>query len=234
VLVEEQNTLGSQRAQKGDRSRQRTGEVCQEWPQTHDSPQLLAMRGDLLCPKASLSVSATFLLCSAGCLNLIHPGASSGCLDASLPRSFLMHSGSHVQLTETPSPRALCWWCTLSGMAGSDPSLPRRPDTTPCWNPLCFAPQPGPTGRHAQAAPLAQQGEPIPTCSLLNTLAQPYPHLTGPTWAALVHSWSPSGTGAMAPALQHIGPSPGPFCSHCGKNGGRKNKKLGWQTEMET
>jgi len=90
VLAEEQKTLGSQRAQKGDRGRdrQRSGEAWQGWAQTDDSPQLLALAGDLYCPEASLSASATFLLRSAGCLTLANPGAGSRCVDTSLPQSF--------------------------------------------------------------------------------------------------------------------------------------------------
>ena len=74
-------------------------------------------------------------------------------------------------------------------------------------------PQPEPLGI-AEAAPSSPHRLhpglpwPIPTCSLLNILAQPHPHLTGPTWAAPAHKWSPSGTGAI------ITPSPGHHHSH--------------------
>jgi len=137
-------TSGSQRAPNGDGGRQRSGEAPQGWAETDDSPQLLPLAGDLHCPKASLSASATFLLRSAGCLTLAHPGAGGGCLDASLPRSFpdtrrltrAAHRGT--ALPELCAGSALCqgWLGAILPRHTDQPVLAGTPPTLACRTPF--------------------------------------------------------------------------------------------------
>jgi len=255
-LAEEQKTLGSQRAQKGDRGRdrQRSGEAWQGWAQTDDLPQLLALAGDLHCPKASLSASATFLICSTSCPTLTHPGAGSGCLDTSLPRSFpdaqqLTHTAHGG--TEIPEPGVA--GVVHRGWLGA--ILPRHRDqsvlagTPYCLqNPLQFTPQPAPAGRHARAdpspatAPQHSRGSPIltsraaPRATPAHPPLQPFEHL-GPAPS------SPHGShlGCPSPQMEPIGnrghhhPLPWtPPQPRAVEKIEVKIAKLGWLTKMET
>jgi len=147
------------------------------------------------------------------------------------PMKFPGHAADHMcSRRRHRAPGAMCWWCALLGMAGSDPSSPWGP-ASPCWKPPLPVEPPllaGSCRQECPGSPLSKPEplgtaepalssshrwhsglpQPIPTCSLLNTLAQPHPPLMGPTWAAPASSWSPSGTGVI------ISPSPGPHSSH--------------------
>jgi len=109
------------------------------------------------------------------------------------------------------APGALCCWCGSLAMAGSNPASPWRP-ASPCCNPLQFAPQPAPAGRHAQAATSParaswhSRGSPIltspaaPRATLALPYLQPFEHL-GPAPS------SPHGShlGCPSPQMEPIG-----------------------------
>jgi len=109
-LAEEQNTLESQRAQEGDGGRQRLGEAWQGWAETHDSPQLLVLAGDLHCPKASLSASSTFLSAVPAARPLPTQEQVAGASMLLSHKASQMHSDGHMQPTEASSSRS----CTLA------------------------------------------------------------------------------------------------------------------------
>jgi len=157
-------------------------------------------------------LSATFLFLSAGCSILIQPGAGGGCLNASVPRGFpdtrqLTHTAhGSTELPEPCSAGTLCqvWLRGILPCHGSGCFLL---EVAACGSPFILLlgqllqagmpgqppPQPEPLGT-AESAPSSPHRlhpglpQPIPTCSLLNALAQPHPHLMGPTWAAPAHA----------------------------------------------
>ena len=152
-----------------------------------------------------------FLLRSAACLTLAHPAAGGGCLDAPLPRGFpdarqlpcAADGRTAGRLARSSRSCVLVVRSALSGpLAGCREQAFLAGGSCLCVEAPFFQSsassprQACPGSPLPSSSPLAQQGQPhpqppwlplglpqpIPTCSLFQTLAQPHPHLTGPTW----------------------------------------------------
>ena len=189
--------------------RQRCGEARQDACKGRcDSPQLLAPAGDLHRPEASLSASAP----SSSAVPAARPSPTqqqaAGASMLLSHEASRTHGGSHVQPTAGRPPRSSRSCVLVVRSALSGPLAGCREQAflaggsclcveAPFFQSSASSPrQACPGSPLPSSSPLAQQGQPhpqppwlplglpqpIPTCSLFQTLAQPHPHLTGPTW----------------------------------------------------